>query len=59
MNMCVNNAICTADDAGNRKPSKEKANGRIDLVVAAVMAAAMTMKTENASHETLFYDLNQ
>lgn len=59
MNMCVNNAICTADDAGNRKPSKEKANGRIDLVVAAVMAAAMTMKAENAAHETLFYDLNQ
>ena len=47
MNMCVNNAICTADDAGNRKPSKEKANGRIDLVVAAVMAAAMTMKSES------------
>lgn len=41
MNMCVNNAICTADDAGNRKPSKEKANGRIDLVVAEIMAAGI------------------
>jgi phage terminase large subunit-like protein len=38
-NWCANNAICTADDAGNRKPSKEKANGRIDLIVAAIMAA--------------------
>jgi len=55
MNMCVNNAICTADDAGNRKPSKEKANGRIDLVVAAIMAAAMTM---TASTEKSFWETN-
>jgi phage terminase large subunit-like protein len=39
MSWCASNAICTADDAGNRKPSKEKANGRIDLIVAAIMAA--------------------
>lgn len=41
MNWCANNAICTADDAGNRKPSKEKATGRIDLIVAAIMAAGV------------------
>lgn len=41
LNWCANNAICTADDAGNRKPSKEKATGRIDLIVAAIMAAGV------------------
>jgi phage terminase large subunit-like protein len=41
MNWCANNAVCTADDAGNRKPSKEKATGRIDLIVAAIMAAGV------------------
>lgn len=41
MNWCANNAVCTADDAGNRKPSKDKANGRIDLIVAAIMAAGI------------------
>jgi phage terminase large subunit-like protein len=38
LNMCVSNAVTTADDAGNRKPSKERATGRIDLAVAAIMA---------------------
>lgn len=41
LNWCANNAVTTADDAGNRKPSKEKAIGRIDLIVAAIMAAGV------------------
>lgn len=41
LNWCANNAVTTADDAGNRKPSKEKATGRIDLIVAAIMAAGV------------------
>mgnify|MGYP005836044673 CR=1 FL=1 len=41
LNWCANNAVTTADDAGNRKPSKEKANGRIDAIVAAIMAAGI------------------
>lgn len=41
LNWCANNAVTTADDAGNRKPSKEKATGRIDLIVAALMAAGI------------------
>jgi phage terminase large subunit-like protein len=41
LNWCANNAVTTSDDAGNRKPSKEKANGRIDAIVAAIMAAGV------------------
>ena len=35
---CAANAVTVSDDAENRKFSKEKATGRIDLMVAAVMA---------------------
>lgn len=35
---CASNAVTVSDDAENRKLSKEKATGRIDLMVAAVMA---------------------
>lgn len=35
---CAANAVTVSDDAENRKLSKEKATGRIDLMVAAVMA---------------------
>lgn len=35
---CAANAVTVGDDAENRKLSKEKATGRIDLMVAAVMA---------------------
>jgi phage terminase large subunit-like protein len=41
LNWCASNAVTTADDAGNRKPSKEKASGRIDAIVAAIMAAGV------------------
>jgi phage terminase large subunit-like protein len=35
---CAANAVTVSDDAENRKLSKDKATGRIDLMVAAVMA---------------------
>jgi len=38
---CAGNAVIEQDDAENRKLSKKKATGRIDLIVAAVMAAAL------------------
>jgi len=41
---CATNAICVQDDAGNRKPSKGKATGRIDLIVAALMAVGISSK---------------
>lgn len=38
LTMCAANAVTDTDPAGNRKLNKAKATGRIDLVVAAVMA---------------------
>ena len=40
LSMCVSNTVITLDDAGNRKPSKRKSNGRIDGLVALAMAQA-------------------
>lgn len=37
---CVSNAVATQDPAGNRKPDKSKATGRIDGLVALAMALA-------------------
>jgi phage terminase large subunit-like protein len=48
---CANNAVTVGDDAENRKLSKEKAIGRIDLMVAAVMAAGRL----NVSSETTIF----
>ena len=42
---CAANAVTTSDPAGNRKMDKAKATGRIDLVVAAVMAYASASAT--------------
>lgn len=41
LTMCAANAVATSDPAGNRKLDKAKATGRIDLMVAAVMAAGV------------------
>src|SRR5574340_1040721 len=49
MNWCAGNAVTVTDDAGNRKMSKERANGRIDLVVAAVMAAGISAKPDDSA----------
>ena len=38
---CAANAVTVSDDAENRKLSKGKATGRIDLMVAAVMAVGL------------------
>ncbi len=46
LTMCAGNAVTDQDAAGNRKLDKEKATGRIDLIVAAVMAAGLVNSTE-------------
>lgn len=46
MTMCAANAVTAEDGAGNRKPDKLKANGRIDLMVAAVMGAGVALSHE-------------
>lgn len=41
---CAANAVTVSDDAENRKLSKERATGRIDLMVAAVMGAGVAFQ---------------
>ena len=55
LDCCMSNAVIEQDGAENRKLSKEKATGRIDLAVAAVMAAGLintTLSTEKSFWET-------
>ena len=55
MNWNASNAVVETDPAGNRKLSKRKATGRIDGMVAAVMAAGATLleeKQEPSVYET-------
>lgn len=47
---CASNAVTVSDDAENRKLSKEKATGRIDLIVAAVMAVGVAQNAEPAGN---------
>jgi phage terminase large subunit-like protein len=46
MTMCVGNAITVQDGTGSRKLDKEKATGRIDLTLAAIMAAGLVNRAE-------------
>ncbi|WP_228529898.1 terminase large subunit [Diaphorobacter caeni] len=56
LNYCVGNAVVEQDAAENRKLSKEKATGRIDLAVAAVMAAGIVTTVERPSDpQVLFF----
>lgn len=52
---CAANAVTVSDDAENRKLSKEKATGRIDLMVAAVMAIGVAQTC--AAEEISFWDV--
>lgn len=52
---CAANAVTTSDDAENRKLSKEKATGRIDLMVAAVMAVGSVLSQQHT--ETSFWEV--
>ena len=51
---CAANAVTDSDPAGNRKLNKMKATGRIDLVVAAVMAYASC--SAQPAQETSFWE---
>lgn len=54
MTMCAANAVWTTDPAGNRKPAKDKAIGRIDGIASAVMAvgASIGEKPKKSVYET-------
>lgn len=46
LNWCAANAVLDTDPAGNRKVTKERAEGRVDGIVAALMAVGTSMKGE-------------
>ena len=46
MTWCAANAVIVADPANNRKPAKDKSTGRIDGIVAAIMAIGKSINTE-------------
>lgn len=58
MTWCAANAVAVSDDAENRKLSKEKATGRIDLMVAAVMAVGAHARAEDTEHVPQIIDLD-
>lgn len=47
---CAANAVAVSDPAENRKLSKHKATGRIDLMVAAVMGAGLVARVQPADN---------
>ena len=55
MDWCMRNAVIEQDGAENRKLSKEKATGRIDLAVAAVMAAGLVNRPETQDLDDFIY----
>jgi phage terminase large subunit-like protein len=57
LDWCMSNAVIEQDGAENRKLSKDKATGRIDLAVAAVMAAGLVNST--VSQEKSFWETSE
>lgn len=46
LTMCARNAVLATDPAGNKKVAKNKSRGRVDGIVALVMACGVRMLTE-------------
>ncbi|MEK6788497.1 MAG: terminase TerL endonuclease subunit [Pseudomonadota bacterium] len=57
MGWCAANAVTVTDPAGNRKLSKERATGRIDGMVAAIMAAGASQQTVDKPCNDIFVSL--
>jgi phage terminase large subunit-like protein len=54
MTWCAANAVIDTDPAGNRKVTKEKAHGRVDGIVAAIMAAGRSMNRSSPQNISTF-----
>ena len=55
MTWCAANAVVMSDPAGNRKVAKEKATGRVDGIVAAIVATGVSITAQQDS-EVSFWD---
>ncbi|WP_166359295.1 terminase large subunit [Pseudomonas akapageensis] len=54
MTWCAGNAVIVADPANNRKADKAKATGRIDGIVAAIMATGISGKSAGISGKSIY-----
>lgn len=52
LTMCAGNAVTDEDGAGNRKLDKQKATGRIDLMIASVMAVGVISQEKQETKRT-------
>ena len=55
MTWCASNAVVDEDPAGNRKMAKNKATGRIDGVVAAVMGVSTAVTAQDSGSYEIFF----
>lgn len=51
---CAANAVTVTDPSGNRKVAKDKATGRVDGIVAAIMAVGSTIREGEASGPSVY-----
>ena len=56
MTWCAGNAVVTSDPANNRKADKSKATGRIDGIVAAIMATGISGAVSAGGNGKSIYD---
>lgn len=56
MTWCAGNAVIVSDPANNRKADKAKATGRIDGIIAAIMATGISGAVSAGSSGTSIYD---
>lgn len=56
MTWCAGNAVIVSDPANNRKADKAKATGRIDGIIAAIMATGISGAVSSGSSGTSIYD---
>lgn len=56
MTWCAGNAVIVSDPASNRKADKAKATGRIDGIIAAIMATGISGAVSTGSSGTSIYD---
>ena len=56
MTWCAGNTVVVSDPSNNRKPDKAKATGRIDGIVAAIMATGISGAVSAANLGTSIYD---
>ena len=53
---CAANAVTASDPAGNRKVAKDKATGRVDGIVAGIMAVGATIREDTSDGPSVYED---